>query len=120
MRPLQIVPLRRIRTHESNCWVYLWVYRPNGFWRRDPLSQGTQIGERGYPEALGSDGGTDGGVAGYPPRRRKDGGVTSAVEAYLSRRRIPFTEVSVLEVVRIFESESEHSVQSDMSEPDGA
>ena len=84
------------------------------------MSQGTQIGERGYPEALGSDGGTDGGVAGYPPRRRKDGGVTSAVEAYLSRRRIPFTEVSVLEVVRIFESESERSVQSDMSEPDGA
>ena len=68
-----------------------------------------------------SEGGTDGGVGGYPPRGAvMTGRVTSAVEAYLSHRRIPFTQVSVLEVVRIFESESEHSVQSDVSEPDGA
>jgi hypothetical protein len=48
------------------------------------------------------------------------GRVSTAVQANLSHRRIPFTQVSVLEVVWIFESESEHSVQSDVSEPDGA
>ena len=70
---------------------------------------------------LRSDGGTDGVVGGYPRRGAVlTGSVTSAVKAYLSHRRIPFTQVSVLEVVRIFESESQHSVQSDVSEPDGA
>jgi hypothetical protein len=70
---------------------------------------------------LSSDAGTDGGVGGYPRRGAvMTGRVTSAVEAYLSHPRIPVTQVSVLEAVRIFESESEHSVQSDVSEPDSA